>query len=63
MSRIGKKPIPLPKGVKIQIGDQLEVTGPKGTLTVPIPAACISSRPTAAWTWCATAISTARCTG
>ena len=37
MSRIGKKPIPLPKGVKIEIGDQLEVTGPKGTLTVPIP--------------------------
>jgi large subunit ribosomal protein L6 len=37
MSRIGKKPIPLPKGVKIQIGDQLEVTGPKGTLIVPIP--------------------------
>jgi len=37
MSRIGKKPIPLPKGVKVQIGDQLEVTGPKGTLTVPIP--------------------------
>ena len=37
MSRIGKKPIPLPKGVKIQIGEQLEVTGPKGTLHVPIP--------------------------
>jgi large subunit ribosomal protein L6 len=37
MSRIGKKPIPLPKGVKIQIGEQLEVTGPKGALTVPIP--------------------------
>jgi len=37
MSRIGKKPIPLPKGVKIQIGEQLEVTGPKGTLIVPIP--------------------------
>ena len=37
MSRIGKKPIPLPSGVKIQIGDQLEVTGPKGKLTVPIP--------------------------
>src|SRR5579871_59764 len=37
MSRIGKKPIPLPKGVKIQIGEQLEVTGPKGSLTVPIP--------------------------
>jgi large subunit ribosomal protein L6 len=37
MSRIGKKPIPLPSGVKIQVGDQLQVTGPKGTLTVPIP--------------------------
>jgi large subunit ribosomal protein L6 len=37
MSRIGKKPIPLPSGVKVQIGEQLEVTGPKGTLTVPIP--------------------------
>jgi large subunit ribosomal protein L6 len=38
MSRIGKKPIPLPSGVKVQIGEQLQVTGPKGTLTVPIPA-------------------------
>lgn len=38
MSRVGKKPIPLPKGVKIAIGDQLEVEGPKGKLIVPIPA-------------------------
>ena len=37
MSRVGKKPIPLPSGVKIQIGDQLRVEGPKGKLTVPIP--------------------------
>src|SRR5262249_3955630 len=37
MSRIGKKPIPVPSGVKIQIGDELQVTGPKGTLKVPIP--------------------------
>jgi len=37
MSRIGKKPIPLPSGVKVQIGEHLEVTGPKGKLTVPIP--------------------------
>ncbi|MGP8243604.1 MAG: 50S ribosomal protein L6 [Bryobacteraceae bacterium] len=37
MSRIGKKPIPLPGGVKIAIGERLEVTGPKGKLTVPIP--------------------------
>src|SRR5438552_602879 len=38
MSRIGKKPITLPSGVKVVVGDQLEVTGPKGKLTVPIPA-------------------------
>jgi large subunit ribosomal protein L6 len=37
MSRIGRKPIPLPKGVKVQVGEQLEVTGPKGTLMVPVP--------------------------
>jgi large subunit ribosomal protein L6 len=37
MSRVGKKPIPLPKGVTISIGDRLEVQGPKGKLTVPIP--------------------------
>ncbi len=38
MSRVGKKPIPLPNGVKINVGDQLEVQGPKGKLMVPIPA-------------------------
>jgi len=38
MSRIGKKPIPLPSGVKVAVGEQLEVTGPKGKLKVPIPA-------------------------
>jgi large subunit ribosomal protein L6 len=37
MSRVGKKPIPLPKGVKVQIGAELLVEGPKGKLTVPIP--------------------------
>jgi len=37
MSRIGKKPITVPSGVKIQVGEQLEVSGPKGKLTVPIP--------------------------
>lgn len=37
MSRVGKKPIPLPKGVKISVGDNLQVEGPKGKLTVPIP--------------------------
>ena len=37
MSRVGKKPAPLPKGVKISIGEQLHVEGPKGKLSVPIP--------------------------
>jgi large subunit ribosomal protein L6 len=37
MSRIGKKPIPLPAGVKVTIGEQLDVQGPKGKLTVPVP--------------------------
>ncbi len=38
MSRVGKKPIPVPSTVKVTIGDQLKVQGPKGTLTVPVPA-------------------------
>ncbi len=37
MSRVGKKPIPLPAGVKVTIADQLGVEGPKGKLVVPIP--------------------------
>lgn len=36
MSRVGKKPIPLPSGVKVQVGDTITVQGPKGTLTVPM---------------------------
>jgi large subunit ribosomal protein L6 len=38
MSRVGKKPIPLPAGVKVTIGADLLVEGPKGKLRVPIPA-------------------------
>src|SRR5258708_6052283 len=37
MSRVGKKPIPLPKGVKITLGSELLVEGPKGKQTVPLP--------------------------
>lgn len=37
MSRVGKKPIPLPAGVKVTIAEQLGVEGPKGKLVVPIP--------------------------
>src|SRR5262245_47782042 len=39
MSRVGKKPIEIPKDVKINITDSaIEVQGPKGKLSAPIPA-------------------------
>lgn len=39
MSRVGKKIISLPKDVKINISETaLEVQGPKGKLTTPVPA-------------------------
>lgn len=38
MSRIGKKPIPIPKGVTVTIGsDAVEVQGPKGKLRQVLP--------------------------
>lgn len=38
MSRVGKKPITIPAGVTVTIKDsELEVKGPKGTLTTPVP--------------------------
>ncbi len=38
MSRIGKQPIPIPPGVKVQIeGDVVRAEGPKGKLTQPVP--------------------------
>jgi large subunit ribosomal protein L6 len=38
MSRIGKKPIPLPAGVKVKLeGQELTVTGPLGTLSRVLP--------------------------
>lgn len=36
MSRVGKKPIPLPAGVKVAVGGEIVVEGPKGRLTVPV---------------------------
>jgi large subunit ribosomal protein L6 len=36
MSRIGNKPIPLPKGVTVTIGDAIAVKGPKGQLSTPL---------------------------
>jgi large subunit ribosomal protein L6 len=39
MSRIGKKPIPIPQGVKVQVeGATVRAEGPKGKLTQPVPA-------------------------
>jgi large subunit ribosomal protein L6 len=38
MSRIGRKPIPVPAGVKISsVGGKVEVQGPKGKLQVLVP--------------------------
>ena len=38
MSRVGKKPIPLPQGVTVAVGpDAVEVKGPRGTLTQSLP--------------------------
>ena len=37
MSRIGRKEIPVPKGVEVKhVGDVVTVKGPKGTLTTPV---------------------------
>lgn len=38
MSRVGKKPIPIPPGVRVDVRpDAVEVRGPKGTLTQALP--------------------------
>ncbi len=38
MSRVGKKPIPVPQGVTVTVGaTAVQVKGPKGSLTQPIP--------------------------
>jgi large subunit ribosomal protein L6 len=38
MSRIGKKPVVIPAGVKVEVeGGELKVTGKKGSLSRPIP--------------------------
>src|SRR6266446_9654589 len=38
MSRIGRKPIPVPAGVKIALqSGKVDVQGPKGKLSVPVP--------------------------
>lgn len=36
MSKVGKKPIPIPNGVNVTVNDELEIRGKEGTLTVPV---------------------------
>lgn len=39
MSRIGKKPVPIPQGVKVQVAEGcVSAEGPKGKLAQPVPA-------------------------
>ena len=38
MSRIGKKPVPLPDGVEVKVAEtEIHVKGPKGALSGPLP--------------------------
>ncbi|MCX7963640.1 MAG: 50S ribosomal protein L6, partial [Candidatus Sumerlaea chitinivorans] len=38
MSRIGKIPVPLPKGTEVKIdGNEVSVKGPKGQLSMKLP--------------------------
>ena len=47
MSRIGKKPIPIPKGVTVKIaGDAVEVQGPKGKMRQAVPPGIVFSQDT-----------------
>jgi large subunit ribosomal protein L6 len=44
MSRIGKKPVPIPKGVTVTLdGSKVTVKGPKGELSRSLPAAMLVS--------------------
>jgi large subunit ribosomal protein L6 len=38
LSRVGKRPVPIPKGVTVNMSDmKLDVQGPKGKLSIPMP--------------------------
>jgi large subunit ribosomal protein L6 len=44
MSRIGKKPIPIPKGVTVKVdANVVEVKGPKGQLRQPLPPGVVAA--------------------
>ena len=63
MSRVGNKPIPLPKGVKLTFGDELLVEGPKGKQTVPVPRGITMRQENGILQLAETATIRQRCTG
>jgi len=45
LSRVGKRPVVIPKGVTVNVSDvKLEVQGPKGKMSVPIPGQVIAKK-------------------
>jgi large subunit ribosomal protein L6 len=45
LSRVGKRPVNIPKGVSVNLSDKkLDVQGPKGKLSVPIPGQVIAKK-------------------
>ena len=64
MSRIGKKPIAIPKGVTVKIeGNTVAVQGPKGKLDTPLPAGIkVEQKDGHIWSRSARMIRRRRCT-
>ncbi len=45
LSRVGKRPVNIPKGVTVNLSDvKLDVQGPKGKLSVPIPGQVVAKK-------------------
>jgi large subunit ribosomal protein L6 len=45
LSRVGKRPVNVPKGVTVNLGDtKVDVQGPKGKLTFPLPGQVVAKK-------------------
>ena len=45
LSRVGKRPVSIPKGVTVNVSDvKLDVQGPKGKMSVPIPGQVVAKK-------------------
>lgn len=45
LSRVGKRPVNIPKGVTVNLSDKkLDVQGPKGKLSIPIPGQVVAKK-------------------